>query len=139
LQGERNGKAERLGSLQINDQLKLRRLHDRQIARLSSFEDSARYWRLGYIVGSRAPNAKLLMRLVFEITRAYPHVAADGPTQFGQPLRERNSSKLTGTCLNRGFSQQSTKFELVINIKTAKTLGINVPLHLQQIADEVIE
>src|SRR5262249_23713906 len=35
--------------------------------------------------------------------------------------------------------QQSTKFELVINIKTAKTLGINVPLHLQQIADEVIE
>ena len=35
--------------------------------------------------------------------------------------------------------QQSTKIELVINIKTAKTLGIDVPLHLQQIADEVIE
>ena len=35
--------------------------------------------------------------------------------------------------------EQPTKFQYFINLKVTKALGLNVPLHLQQLADEVIE
>jgi putative ABC transport system substrate-binding protein len=35
--------------------------------------------------------------------------------------------------------QQSTKFEFVINLQTARLLGIEVPASLQLLADEIIE
>jgi hypothetical protein len=35
--------------------------------------------------------------------------------------------------------QVPTKYQLVIDLKTGKALGVNVPVHLQQIADEMVE
>ena len=34
---------------------------------------------------------------------------------------------------------QASKFEFVINLKTAKTLGLTIPNQMQLLADEVIE
>jgi len=34
--------------------------------------------------------------------------------------------------------QQATKFDLIVNMKTAKSLGIELPLPLQSQADEMI-
>ena len=74
------------------------------------------------------------------------YVAAGGLISYGANLSESwrqagvyVGKLIKGTKVGELPIIQPTKFELVINIKTAKALGLDVPLHLQQLADEVIE
>jgi putative tryptophan/tyrosine transport system substrate-binding protein len=49
------------------------------------------------------------------------------------------SRLLKGESLGDLPVQTPTKYEMVVNLRTAKTLGLEVPLQLQQRADELIE
>jgi ABC-type uncharacterized transport system substrate-binding protein len=95
----------------------------------------------------RVQIATLAMRHVIPTAysrREFPEVG--GLMSYGTDVadRFRQTGVMSGQILKGANPadlpvMQSTKFEFVINLQTARALGLEVPLHLQQLADEVIE
>ena len=91
--------------------------------------------------------AALTVRHAVPTVYAYrPFAAAGGLVSYGSD--ETEYYRLVGIYVGRILKgeksadlpvQQSTKVELIINLKTAKALGITVPLPLSGRADELIE
>jgi putative ABC transport system substrate-binding protein len=101
----------------------------------------------GFLVSRAVQFATLAAR--DKIPAAYPvsdMVAVGGLMSYGTELTEmfRQVGVYTGSILKGAKPAdmpvlQSTKFVLVINLQTARALGIEVPRDLLSIADEVIE
>ncbi|HEV2550035.1 MAG TPA: ABC transporter substrate-binding protein [Stellaceae bacterium] len=90
--------------------------------------------------------ARALHHALPALQAARPFVAAGGLLSYG--TNETEYYRLFGIQVGKILNgekpadlpvQQSTKVELIINLKTAKALGISVPLALSVRADEVIE
>jgi len=113
----RDRQAEGFGRLEVNHELEPQRLLDRQIARSRPFVSASRLFTEDGALASYGP----------DLPAVYKHAAT-----FVDKI-------LKGTPPGDLPIEQPTKFELVINLKTAKALGLTIPPSLLARADEVIE
>jgi putative ABC transport system substrate-binding protein len=100
-----------------------------------------------FTTGHRAEITSLAAR--YRLPTIYPYrffVELGGLLSYGSDIPDNFRRAATyvdrilrGAKPNELPVQAPVKFELVINLKAAKALGLDVPLHLQQRADEVIE
>ena len=98
-----------------------------------------------FISRSKQLAALALGHAVPAIFRYRPFVAEGGFMSYGTPIE---TYALTGVYTGRVLKgdkpadlpvQRVTKIELIINLKTAKALGLTIPLSLTGRADELIE
>jgi putative ABC transport system substrate-binding protein len=119
------------------------------------FATAARLRAGGLVIGAADPMfisrseqlAALALRHALPAIFQYREfAAAGGLMSYGASIVDlyRQAGIYAGKILNGAKPSdlpvlQSPKFELVINLKTAKALGITVPMIMQMTADEVIE
>jgi putative ABC transport system substrate-binding protein len=97
--------------------------------------------------GNRKRVAELALKYHLPTIHSFPPEVRDGGLMFYGPSNEENYERsaaladriLRGARASELPVEQPTKFQLIINLKTAKALGLTIPESFLLRADEVIE